>query len=432
MDQDNTLGTLSRVANPGVQPVAQSGESNIANKADSFVSTSVLAQGRVSQKVKGRDRRVDFFRGLALLMIFIDHVPGNMLSSFTLWNFGLCDAAEVFVLLAGISASLAFGALYERTYWRAATARVLMRCWDLYVVHIVLFCIVAAVVVSATRYFDNPFYLEQVNLLPLFADTERALVYALTLGYQPDFLDILPLYCVLLAFVPVSVPICILKPWVMLVPSGALYLLIQFWPFNLPNYPGETGWYFNPFAWQLLFVIGLVIGTFRRRNWVVGDALRRILLIASMLYVAAAFAVAAPWRHIPGLEEVVVVPWSWLPPLSKTDLSIFRLLNILALTCLAALAMHSENRLLLQAFGRFCILLGRHSLPVFAIGIIASTLGNVWFMEVGRGLISQVIVNALGFGAMLSVAWLVSWLKARPWDIRKASATWQTGAQERR
>lgn len=432
MDRDNTLGTLSRVANPGVQPVAQSGESNIANKGDSFVSTSVLARGRVSQKVKGRDRRVDFFRGLALLMIFIDHVPGNMLSSFTLWNFGLCDAAEVFVLLAGISASLAFGALYERTYWRAATARVLMRCWDLYVVHIVLFCIVAAVVVSATRYFDNPFYLEQVNLLPLFADTERALVYALTLGYQPDFLDILPLYCVLLAFVPVSVPICILKPWVMLVPSGALYLLIQFWPFNLPNYPGETGWYFNPFAWQFLFVIGLVIGTARRRDWVVDHALRRVLLIASVVYVAAALIVAAPWRQLPWLEQVVVIPWSWLPPLSKTNLSTLRLLDILALACLATLAMRPENRLVLGAFGRFCGLLGRHSLPVFAIGIIASTLGNVWFMEVGRDLFSHVIVNASGFGAMFGVAWLASWLKERPWDVRKDSAALPAGAKERR
>jgi OpgC protein len=200
------LRYLSRPAEPRVQPAAQTGESPTAQKAGPSISWSVSDRGRVSQWVRGRDRRVDFFRGLALVMIFIDHVPGNLLSSFTLWNFGLCDAAEVFVLLAGISASLVFGTLYERTYWPAATARVLMRCGELYIVHVVLFCIVAAVVVSATRYFDNPFYLEQVNLLPLFVDTERALVYALTLGYQPDFLDILPLYVVLLAFVPVSVP----------------------------------------------------------------------------------------------------------------------------------------------------------------------------------------------------------------------------------
>jgi hypothetical protein len=93
--------------------------------------------------------------------------------------------------------------------------------------------------------------------------------------------------------------------------------------------------------------------------------------------------------------------------------------------------MHPEHRLLLKAFGRSCGLLGRHSLPVFAVGIIASTLGNVWFMEVGRGLISHVIINASGFGAMFGVAWLASWLKGRPWEVKKNSAAPSAGTKER-
>ena len=112
--------------------------------------------------------------------------------------------------------------------------------------------------------------------------------------------------------------------------------------------------------------------------------------------------------------------------------SILRLLDILALELLAALAMRPESRLVLQAFGRFCGPLGRHSLPVFAIGIIASTLGNVWFMEVGRGLISNFIVNASGLSAMFGVAWLASWLKGRPWDVKKNSAAPSAGAKSRR
>jgi hypothetical protein len=44
-----------------------------------------------------RDFRLDFCRGVALIVIFIDHVPGNPLSSWTLRNFSFCDAAEVFV-----------------------------------------------------------------------------------------------------------------------------------------------------------------------------------------------------------------------------------------------------------------------------------------------------------------------------------------------
>ena len=47
-------------------------------------------------------RACDVFRGLALLMIFIDHIPGNVLSLIAKIsrNFGFSDAAEIFVLLA--------------------------------------------------------------------------------------------------------------------------------------------------------------------------------------------------------------------------------------------------------------------------------------------------------------------------------------------
>lgn len=67
-----------------------------------------------------RDLRIDFFRGLALLFIFIDHVPDNVLARFTLRNFGFADAAEVFVLLAGFSAVLAYGRTFERP-WKGRT-----------------------------------------------------------------------------------------------------------------------------------------------------------------------------------------------------------------------------------------------------------------------------------------------------------------------
>jgi hypothetical protein len=55
--------------------------------------------------VNDRDLRIDFLRGLALLFIFIDHIPDNGLAHFTLRNFGFADAAEVFVLLAGFRPS---------------------------------------------------------------------------------------------------------------------------------------------------------------------------------------------------------------------------------------------------------------------------------------------------------------------------------------
>ncbi|MBL8668490.1 MAG: OpgC domain-containing protein [Rhodospirillales bacterium] len=362
-----------------------------------------------------RDLRIDFFRGLALLMIFIDHVPGNALSALTLQAFGTCDAAEVFVLLAGYSSGLAFAPIFQRASWPAATARVLIRCWDIYVAHIVLFCVVAGIVVSAVRHFDNPLYLEHVNLLPLFADTEGALVAVLTLHYLPNFLDILPLYVLLLALVPFALPLALRQPALVLLAAAALWGLVQVAPFNLPNYPGDAGWYFNPFAWQFLFVIGLVLGSLRHRGVRLDPRLCRLLVIASGPVVLVALLVAAPWRQIPGLEEVVIIPWSWLPPVSKTDLSVIRLVNILALFCLAGSLIRAEAPWLRGRIGGAVALLGTQPLPVFSVGIVASVLGAVVFFEAGRGLLAHVVVNLTGALAALAVAWIAAWLKSEPW-----------------
>ena len=362
-----------------------------------------------------RDLRIDFFRGLALLMIFIDHVPGNALSALTLQAFGTCDAAEVFVLLAGYSSGLAFAPVFRLASWPAATARVLIRCWDIYAAHIMLFCVVVAIVVSAVRHFDNPLYLEHVNLLPLFADTESALVATLTLHYLPNFLDILPLYVVLLALVPIALPLALRHPTLVLVASAALWGLVQVAPFNLPNYPGDAGWYFNPFAWQFLFCIGLVLGSLRQRGIRLNPRLCRLLVIASVPIVLLALVIAAPWRELPGLQEVVIIPWSWLPPVSKTDLSVIRLVNILALFCLAGWLIRPDARWLRSRIGSTVALLGTQSLPVFSTGIIAAVLGAVVFFEAGRGLLSHVVVNLGGALAALAVAWVAAWLKSEPW-----------------
>ncbi|HEX5454837.1 MAG TPA: OpgC domain-containing protein, partial [Stellaceae bacterium] len=56
-----------------------------------------------------RDLRLDFFRGLALIFIFVDHVPANFLSYFTLHSTAFFDAAEVFIFISGFTAALVYG-----------------------------------------------------------------------------------------------------------------------------------------------------------------------------------------------------------------------------------------------------------------------------------------------------------------------------------
>src|SRR3712207_6289551 len=154
-----------------------------------------------------RDLRADFFRGLALWFIFIDHVPGNRLGDLTLRNIALCDATEAFVLLAGYAAGMAYGAALDRRGWLFAAAALLRRVGTLYVAHIFLFVVFAAQVGYSASLLDSPAYLDELHLDPFREQPYHALLQALMLRYQPAFLDILPLYIALLVLLVPALPL---------------------------------------------------------------------------------------------------------------------------------------------------------------------------------------------------------------------------------
>src|SRR5580704_19475007 len=70
-----------------------------------------------------RDLRLDFFRGLSLFFIFIDHIPNNVLSYGTLHTIAFSDAAEVFIFISGYTAALVYGQLLVRRGALVATVQ---------------------------------------------------------------------------------------------------------------------------------------------------------------------------------------------------------------------------------------------------------------------------------------------------------------------
>src|SRR5271166_6191548 len=100
---------------------------------------------------RARDLRLDFFRGLAMLIIFVAHVPGNSWTEYIPARFGFSSSAEMFVFCSGCASALAFGSVFARCGWRIGIVRIAYRIWQLYWAHIGLFLVLASISISAAR-----------------------------------------------------------------------------------------------------------------------------------------------------------------------------------------------------------------------------------------------------------------------------------------
>src|SRR6266567_8662752 len=207
-----------------------------------------------------RDLRLDLFRGLSLLFIFIDHIPNNVLSYMTLHSIAFSDAAEVFVFISGYAAATVYGKALERQGPIAATGHIYRRVWQLYVAHIFTFILFAAAICYATLAVQNQTYSEDFGIDNFIDEPQVAIIKALLLQYQPQFLDILPIYMIFLGIFPVVLLLMRRSLLLPLIVSAAIYLLTWRFGWQPHSYPDDESWYFNPLAWQLLFVIGATAG----------------------------------------------------------------------------------------------------------------------------------------------------------------------------
>lgn len=351
-----------------------------------------------------RDSRIDWLRGLALASIFVNHMPGNRLENWTTRNFGFSDAAEVFVLLAGVAAAFAFFKRFEQgDVWGTAKKSV-RRVGTLYTAHV--FSTLAAIVIFAVaaRLAGDPGYLELIGVAPLFTDPWPGLV-GIALGtYQLGYFNILPMYILLLFALPAYLWLARLDLRLMLGASFALYLAAQTVPLSMPSYPDGGGWYFNPFAWQFLFAIGLALGIMKTRG-------------SGVPYHPVAYAAAFAWAVLGAIWMV----WSlgghishgilpgWMDTLHKSSLPMPRLLHVLAL---AYLLVHSRVWVPLTRLSNadpVTTRLGRNSLPVFVAGSLMSMVGYATLVQTGNGLPIEMALT----GAGLLVMWLTALISER-------------------
>ena len=356
-----------------------------------------------------RDARIDVIRGLALLVIFINHMPGNVVAAYMPHNFGFSDGADAFVLLAGVSATLAYGSLIERRGLAVGALKLGARIWTLYIAHLAVFIIVCGVVAAAVTRTQNPLYVEAINIQPFFSDTFSALVDALLLRYQPSYLDILPLYIVLLSLFP------LIYLAVRVSPLGALLVSLSIWQaalwfdLNLPNLHA-AGWFFNPFAWQVVFTLGIILGSAAQRGM---QAPRLRWLDAAALGFLVLALVA---KTSSGNPVGIAILNDWFDSVQlgsdKTNLAWSRLLHVLALAWLVMRWLPSGAGLLRHAVGRTLAVVGRHSLDVFCAGTVLAITGQIVMAETDFAFCPQLLVCLTGITLLVGLGMFLTWYQS--------------------
>lgn len=355
-----------------------------------------------------RDHRIDFYRGLALIFIFWDHIPQNPLGNFTARNFGFSDAAEIFVFLAGYAAVLAYGKIALRSGYLIATVRILRRAWVLYVVHIFLLVLLMGIIFVANSHVETRDMIQEMNLNYFILNPQQALVDELLLRFKPNLMDPLPLYIVLLAGLPLVLPLLVKHTSHAVGVSLAVYGLTQWFGWNIPAH-GNGLWYFNPYAWQALFVLGGAAALHSQAPQAADPRplRRQPLFMTCAVALGVSVVIALSWKW-PALHDAFMPQWiaERLYPISKTNLAPVRLLHFLALAyCVGKLV--PNGRWVQQWLVQKVAMMGRYSLEIFCLSVVLAPLADM-ANALGDDRMPMQIATALaGLGLMLALGqWL--------------------------
>src|ERR1700752_2768356 len=356
-----------------------------------------------------RELRLDLFRGLALWLIYIDHLPPSVLTWFTIRNYGFSDATEIFIFISGYTAAFVYGRAMLEKGFLVATARILRRAWQIYVAHVFLFTIFLAEISYVASSFENPLYTEEMGILDFLKQPDVTIVQALLLRFRPVNMDVLPLYIVLMLALPL---ILVLMRWrADLTLALSVLLYAATWQFDLyfSSYPNGV-WMFNPLAWQLLFVFGAwcALGGARRMGKILSS---NVTLWISIAYLIAAFFVTLTW-YVPQLGQVLPRRLGqWVYPIDKTDLDVLRFAHFLALAAITVRFLPRNWPGLKWPWLRPLILCGEDLREIFCLGVFLAFAGHFVLAEVSGGAGLHFLVSISGIFIMWAVAWVFSWYK---------------------
>ncbi|MEM9332689.1 MAG: OpgC domain-containing protein [Pseudomonadota bacterium] len=453
---------------------------------------------KLPSTARRRDPRLDFFRGIGMFIIFMAHMPGNWFTLYIPARFGFSDATEIFVFCSGMASAIAFGKIFSDTSWLMGLVRIVYRMWQVYWAHIGLFFATLLLVIFQTQiaatgalceYNPERFctgngsepwnYIGRLNIIHIFEPTNGIDGVAgttqtenffgiMTLTWVPNLFDILPMYIVVLAMIPVVMGIKMLSnKWFALGFIALVWLIAQdgvgqLFGFsqglNLPAEPwSNRTWFFNPFGWQLVFFTGFAF----MMGWLPKPPVKvwLVVLAAVIVLIYVPFSFWGIYRNVDnivltqeaarglfgvenlgsllldhsrlkqeGLEPFTIFQvarenyWEFM---EKSDVGILRYLHFLLLAYIFwSLAGEGGRNLDFKgALGRNFVKVvhkvGQQSLAVFLASIVLSRFGGFILDIIGKSWSKMILVNGSGILVLIGVAYLVGWLKKTPWKPAK-------------
>ena len=310
---------------------------------------------------------IDGIRGIALTVIFFDHTARLLPTLFPVLKrvyqtLGILTMAEVFILTSGAAVAKAYlskspseeGKLLRRQ-------KIWNRAGRIYFVH--LFTIAVVIFLSV---------LPGGRVVELPPDVEFRPVVSFCLStvllFQPHLVDILPMYVVFFGLLPfVLNGIERGRAVEIAISSALLWLVAQFFTYSLDvrYYHGMVLPAFNPFAWQALFILGLVSvlpGSYERVRELRDNHRRALVAIVGTIVFGFCLA-----RHL--VPEVADPRTFWA---SRPHLGALRMANIVSIVALLMLIAPSLSRLHIP---RWLVVIGMHSLWLWAFNVVVS---HVW------------------------------------------------------
>jgi hypothetical protein len=352
------------------------------------------------------DLRVDLLRGFANWFLFLDHIPHNVVNLITLRNFGFTGATDVFVFVTGYAAAIFFGRMaLERGFVVTAT-RMLRRLWQLYAAYVVLFVIYIDIVSNVAAQYATTEIIDEYNVIGIVDHPIRTLMHGLMLQAKPLNLDVLQLFVALLAMFPPILWVMLRRPNLALAGSIALYVASRVFDWSLPSFPTGT-WYFNPFCWQLLSVLG---AWFALSGPKLTFTLQRLPLLraAAATYLVFALVVTLA-AHVPALAAQLPDFGISLSVSDKENLASYRVVHLLALALLFTYFVPRDWAPLRSKLLQPVMKCGEEWLTSFCVGVFLSFAAHFILITGPNSVAMQVLVSVSGTAMMTAIAYYISW-----------------------